>query len=170
MKITRQPKEYYDRFADKPVEIQPFDPESKRQSSRYLATLNAVLAPFGVSAELHGSVELEVAGKGEWEFAIWLTDAQWYPVLVRLINHFGSIYELTEEFALFDDSDNGEPIEIILMRGEVAKQNQAVMTYWRTHPAALKDYEQGKLQHAHSKREYYWWKDNLIADILESLP
>jgi hypothetical protein len=27
----------------------------------------------------------------------------------------------------------------------------------------------GKYQHLGSKRDYYWWKDNLIADILESL-
>ena len=165
----RDPKAYYNRFANKPVEIRPFDPESKRQAMRYLATLNELLAPLGVAAELHGSVELEAAGKGEWEFAVWLTDEQWYPVLVRLINHFGSIYELTEDFALFNVSHDGEQIEIIPMRGEAARQNQAVMQYWRTHPAALKRYEQGKHEHAYSKREYYWWKDNLIADILASL-
>lgn len=58
---------------------------------------------------------------------------------------------------------------VILMRGETAQQNQAVMHYWRTHPAALKAYEQGKYRHTYSRREYYWWKDNLIADILGSL-
>jgi hypothetical protein len=135
----------------------------------YLASLNDLLAPFGVTAELFGSVELEVAGKGEWEFAIYPVDQQWYPVLVRLINHFGSIYTLMDEFALFEDSYNGSQIEVIPMRGETAEQNRAVMNFWRTHPAALKEYEQGKYQHAHSKRDYYWWKSNLIADILESL-
>lgn len=55
------------------------------------------------------------------------------------------------------------------MRGKAAKQNQAVMNFWRTDPVALQAYEQGKSQHAHAKRDYYWWKDNLIADILESL-
>lgn len=169
MKVARQPEEYYSRFTDKPVEIRPFAAESKRQSSHYLRGLNDVLAPFGACADLHGSVELEIAGKGEWEFAVWLGDERWYGVLVRLINHFGSIYELTDEFALFNDSYDGKPVEVILMRGETARQNQAVMHYWRTHPEALKDYERGKYRHAHSKREYYRWKDNLIADILESL-
>ena len=169
MKVERQPREQYNKFSDKPVEIRPFDPESKQQAFHYLASLNDILAPFGVSAELHGSVELEIAGKGEWEFAVWLTDQQWYPVLIRLINHFGSIYALSDDFVLFEDRYNGTNIEVIPMRGEAAERNQAVMNFWRNHPAALKGYEQGKYQYAHSKREYYWWKDNLIADILESL-
>jgi hypothetical protein len=33
----------------------------------------------------------------------------------------------------------------------------------------LKEYEQGKLQHAFSKREYYRWKDEYIARIVEAV-
>ena len=169
MKVERNPREYYDRFADKAVAIKPFDPDSKQQALQYLVRLNALLEPLGVAAELFGSVELEIAGKGEWEFAIWLTDQQWYPVLIRLINHFGSIYALSDDFVLFEASDNGRAIEVIPMRGETTARNQAVMNFWRSNLVALKAYEQGKYQHAHSKRDYYWWKDNLIADILESV-
>lgn len=169
MKVTRKPREYFNRLADKPVTIKPFDPESKQQALLYLARLNDRLVPLGVAAELFGSVELEIAGKGEWEFALWLTDQQWYPVLIGLINQFGAIYTLSDDFALFEDTDNGQAIEVIAMRGTTAEQNQAVMAFWRNNPAALKVYEQGKAQHAHSKRDYYWWKENLIADILESL-
>ena len=169
MKVERKPREHFNQLADKPVAIKPFDPESKQQALQYLARLNDLLAPFGVTAELFGSVALEIAGKGEWEFAVWLTDQQWYPVLIRLINHFGSIYALSDDFALFADSDNGRDIEVIPMRGEAAARNQAVMNFWRNEPAALKAYEQGKYQHVHSKRDYYWWKNNLIADILQSL-
>ena len=99
------------------VAIKPFDHESKQQALQYLARLNALLAPSGVVAELHGSVALEIAGKGEWEFALWLTDEQWYPVLIRLINHFGSIYALSDDFVLFEDKDNGNNIEVMPMRG-----------------------------------------------------
>ena len=136
MNVERRPREHFNRFADKPVKIRPFDAASKQESFQYLAALNEILAPLGVSAELFGSTDLEIAGKGEWEFAIYLDDQQWYPVLIRLINHFGAIYELTDDFVLFDDSCNETPIEVIPMRGETAQRNQAVMQYWRTHPAA----------------------------------
>lgn len=169
MKVERKPREYFNKFSDKPVKIKPFDPESKQQALHYLARLNDLLVPFGLTAELFGSVELEVAGKGEWEFAIYPGDQQWYPLLIHLINHFGAIYTLSDDFALFEDSYNGTSIEIIPMRGETAERNHAIMNFWRNNPVALKAYEQGKYQYAHAKRDYYWWKENLIADILEAL-
>ena len=135
----------------------------------YLARLNERLAPHNVEAELHGSVELEVAGKGEWEFAIYLDDERWFPVLKTLINHFGAIFELTDDFALFEDRQGEMDIEVIPMRGETAIQNQAIMAYWRNNPAAREEYARQKSEFANSKRAYYWWKSNLIAAIRESL-
>ncbi len=52
------------------------------------------------------------------------------------------------------------------MRGGTAERNQAIMRYWREHPAA---YEEQKYRHCHAKRDYYRWKEHFIADILDSL-
>lgn len=169
MKPQRRPSESIDRLPEQPIEIKPFDPKSKQRSSLYREQLNQLLAPYGAFAELFGSMELEIATKGEWEYAIYLTDEQWFPVLVCLINHFGSIHALIEDFAVFTDVWEGEEIEVIPMRNDAAKRNQAIMDYWRSNPAALQEYEQGKLQHAFSKRRYYRWKDEYIARIVETL-
>jgi hypothetical protein len=118
---------------------------------------------------LTGSVELEISTKGEWEYGIYLTDEQWFPVLVFLINHFGSIHTLMDDFAVFTDRFHGIDIEIFPMCNESAQRNRAIMDYWGRNPVALKDYEQGKLWHAFSKREYYRWKDEYIARIVEML-
>ncbi len=59
-------------------------------------TAQAYLPELGVP-----DVQLELAGKGEWEFAIFPTDAQWYPILTLLINHFKSIYVLSDDFVVF---------------------------------------------------------------------
>ena len=169
MKVQRLPKSYFDRFAEKPVTIKPFDPHSKELALTYLTELHEILAPHDVEAELHGSVELEVAGKGEWEFAIYLDNEHWFPVLKTLINHFGAIFELMDDFALFEDRQGEMDIEVIPMRGETAIQNRAIMAYWRSNSAAREEYARQKYEYAYSKRAYYWWKSNLIADILESL-
>lgn len=169
MKPQRRPQENIDRQPTQPIELKPFDPISKRQAQVYCEQLERLLAPFGASAELFGSVELEIVTKGEWEFAIYLTDEQWFPVLICLINHFEAIHALMDDFAVFTDVFEGTDVEIIPMRAESAQRNQALMNYWRSNPAALKDYEQGKLQHAFSKREYYRWKDEYIARIVETL-
>ena len=94
MKPQRRPKESIDRLPNQPIELTPFDPVSKQRAGIYRERLNQLLAPFEAFAELSGSLELEIATKGEWDFAIYLTDEQWFPVLVCLINHFHSIHFL----------------------------------------------------------------------------
>jgi hypothetical protein len=169
MEPQRRPKEDIERLTNQPIDIKPFDSMSKQRANIYCELLNQKLAPFGAAAELFGSVELEIATKGEWEFAIYLTDEQWFSVLIYLINHFGAIHSLMDDFAVFTDVSQGTDIEVIPMRGDSAKRNQAIMKYWRDNQAALKEYERGKLQHAFSKREYYRWKDEYIARLVEKL-
>jgi len=169
MKPQRRPKESIDRLPEQPIEIKPFDPISKQAAVIYCEPLNQLLAPYNASAELTGSVALEIATKGEWEYAIYLSDEQWFPVLVCLINHFGSIHLLSDDFAVFTDHSQTTEIEVLPMRRESARRNRAIMNYWRTNPAALKEYEQGKLDHSYSRREYYRWKDEYLARIVEML-
>ena len=65
MKPQRRPNENIDQQPNQPIEIKPFDPISKQQANLYCEQLNQLLVPFGASAELFGSVELEIAAKGE---------------------------------------------------------------------------------------------------------
>jgi GrpB-like predicted nucleotidyltransferase (UPF0157 family) len=169
MKADRYPESYFEKLSTDPILLKPFDPESKRNALAYGKELNILLSPFSVHAELFGSTELEITGKGEWEFGIWLDDQHWYPVLTMLINHFRSIHFLSDDFALFNDQAQGTEIEIIPMRGEAAARNQALMKYWRSNPKAVQAYHSGKIAHAYSRREYYRWKNNHISDIVESL-
>ncbi len=169
MHVERMPDEAFERFSLTPVVIRPFDPASKRAALAYGERLNDRLGPTGVAAELFGSVALEIAGKGEWEFALYPSDAQWYPTLIALINHYRGVYTMSDEFVLFNDECDGHPIEVIVMRGGTAERNRAIMRYWREHPDALAFYEAEKYRHCHAKREYYRWKEHFIADILEAL-
>jgi hypothetical protein len=169
MKPDRLQDSDLENLSNDPVVMIPFNPESKRAAKMYGNKLDAMLSPFSVHAELFGSTDLEIDGKGEWEFAIWLDDKQWYSVLIILINHFGSIYTLDEDFALFEDVYQGMKIEVIPMRGEASARNQAIMKYWRTNPEAVTAYKRGKIEHAYSKREYYRWKNKHISDIVETL-
>ena len=169
MKADRYPESYFEKLSDDPIQLKAFDPESKRAALKYGKELDHMVSPYSVRAELFGSTDLEIPGKGEWEFGIWLGDQQWYPVLTMLINHFHSIHFMSDDFALFTDNAAGTEIEIIAMRGEAAARNQALMKYWRGNPAGVEAYQAGKLAHAYSKREYYRWKNNHICEIVESL-
>ena len=169
MKADRLPDSDFEKLPNDSVAMIPFDPESKRAAKTYGNKLDALLSPFSVHAELFGSTDLEIDGKGEWEFGIWLDDQQWYSVLIMLINHFGSIYTLDDDFALFEDVYEGTKVEVIPMRGDASARNQAIMKYWRTNLEAVTAYKRGKIEHAYSKREYYRWKNKHISDIVETL-
>lgn len=169
MKPQRRSEELINQQPNEPIDIRPFDPINKQRSEIYRERLNQLLEPIGAFAELSGSLELEIASKGEWDIAIYLTDEQWFPVLVCLINHFHSIHFLEEDFAVFTDKSEGTDVEVFPMRGDASRRNQSIMDYWRANPAALKEFEQGKLKHAYSRREYYRWKDEFIARIVETI-
>ena len=85
MRVERGKPEDYAQFSTRPVPIRPFDPDSKRAALAYGARLNKTLAPMGVAAELHGSLALGLAGKGEWEFALYPSPERWYPTLTLLV-------------------------------------------------------------------------------------
>jgi hypothetical protein len=169
MKAERLPDSYFEKLSNDPVIMMPFHPASKRAAKAYGKRLDILLTPFSGHAELFGSTDLEIDGKGEWEFTIWLDDERWYSVLIMLINHFGSIYTLDDDFALFEDVYEGTKLEVIPMRGDASARNQAIMKYWRTNPEAVTAYKRGKIEHAYSKREYYRWKNKHISDIVETL-
>ena len=169
MRVERGKPEEYEKFSTRPVPIRPFDPDSKRAVLAYGARLNERLASMGVAAELHGSLALELAGKGEWEFALYPSPDRWYPTLTLLVNQLPAVYMMSEELVTLNDVCDGHDVEVIAMRGNAAACNRAIMGYWREHPAAAAVYAAEKYRHAHSKRDYYRWKDNYIADILESL-
>jgi hypothetical protein len=169
MKPQRRRPEDIEGLPDQPIHIRRFDPAYKQAALLYQERLNQILIPWNAQAELTGSVALEIATKGEWEYAIYLDDAGWYPVLVGLINHFHAVHYLSEDLAVFTDVFEGIEIEVFPVRNEAAARNRAIMTYWQTNPGALQAYEQGKLDHTYSKREYYRWKDNYFAEIVETL-
>ncbi|MEZ4726959.1 MAG: hypothetical protein R3E79_07480 [Caldilineaceae bacterium] len=68
MKVERKPRDYYNRFADKPVAIKPFDPESKQQALHYLVRLNA-LRRLGSWPSFTVPLPWRSPGR-EWEFAL----------------------------------------------------------------------------------------------------
>lgn len=169
MKADRVPEERIAGLPEIPMGLRPFEPQSKALALAYGEQLSRHLAPLGLTAQLFGSTQLEIAGKGEWEFLIGATDDQWFPLLISLINRFKKIYALRDDFAVFGDMSAGYEIEVIPLRGDALQRNLAVMAYWESDPRRKAAYEAGKWQHAHSRRSYYRWKSDYIAEIVESL-
>lgn len=170
MKINRPDPAYFELIDEDPVTLYPFDQELLDQSNAYLEQINYDLESIGVAAEPHGSLPLKLAGKNEWEYAIYLDSEQWDAVRTFLQEKYGEPKYEEEEMILFKwKLKDGRKVELVMMRGDMAIKNKAIAEYWRNNKEAREEYERLKYEHTHSKRAYYWWKANYIADILERL-
>lgn len=74
MKADRLPDSDFEKLPNDPVIMMPFNPESKRAAKADGYKLDSILSSHSAYAELFGSTDPEIAGKGEWEFAIRLDD------------------------------------------------------------------------------------------------
>lgn len=163
-------EEYFTRFAEKPVKIIPFNPKTKEKALKYKKDLYELLKEWQVEIEIHGSTELEIAGKGEIEIAVYPKKGDWFDILIFLINHFKMIGNLRKDYARFNTIFENEEIEIIVTKGKSAEVNRKLQQYLKENKSILKEYENLKYKHAHSKREYYIQKDKFFRKVIEQIP
>jgi hypothetical protein len=170
MKVERPDPAYFELIDEDPVTLYPFDQVLLDQSNEYLTEINAIIESCGVAAVAHGSLPLGLGGKNEWEYAIYLDIKKWASVRAYLVEKFGEQnYEETEMILFKWKLEDGRKVELVLMCGDMAIKNKAITEYWKNNKKAREEYEALKYEHTHSKRAYYWWKANYIADILERL-
>jgi hypothetical protein len=55
MKSQRLLESYFEKFSNDPIQLKPFDPESKRRAMAYGEKLDILLARFSLHAKLFGS-------------------------------------------------------------------------------------------------------------------
>ena len=163
-------KEYFTRFSEKPVKIIPFNTKTKEKAHKYKRFLEDLLYKWNVNIKVHGSTELEIAGKGEIEIAIYPSSKDWFDILVFLINHYKMVGNLRKDYARFNDSFENEEIEVIVTKGKSAKVNRKLQNYLKSNAELLSDYEKLKYNFAYSKREYYIQKDKFFRKIIEQIP
>lgn len=163
------PKKFFEQFGDKPVDLKPFDPQSLNAAYEYLHQLNEFLNSWNVKAELFGSTPLRIAGKGEFEYAVFLQTKNWYDVITALARRYKNVWTILSDIVVLTDTYQGHSVEIIALRGHRAKINKAIMDALSSDPVLLKAYEELKFKYAHSKKEYYYQKNKFFRDLLVNI-
>ena len=164
------PMRFFEQFGDKPVELKPFDPQALKVANEYLHHLNEFLNSWDVTAELFGSTPLRIAGKGEFEYAVYLKSKNWYEVITALARGYKNVWTIQSDIVVITDEFHGHRIEIIALRGHRAKINKAIMVALESDKALLKRYEELKFKYAYAKKDYYYQKNQFFYELLRSLP
>ncbi len=116
-----------------------------------------------------GSTAYGISGKGDIEYGVYPSDAEWEETLQLLKCHFGNPGHVEPDYARFNAMETDQEIEIIVMRGRQAEIDQRLQTYLLTHRKVLQEYEQIKAQFSFSKREYQKQKDGFLEKVISIL-
>jgi hypothetical protein len=162
------PDDNYERYRTTPVAVKPFDPRSRDVARRMIASLHDALPSAALAHR--GSTAWGIAGKGDIEIGVYPADGAWDDAISLLSKRYGSPGSLEDEYARFNHACEAYEIEIIVLRGRVAARDVTLHTIMAGNPRLLAEYEQVKLQHAYSRREYQRHKDMFFAAVLASLP
>lgn len=167
--FTKLPKDYSDKYTDKPVRIIPFNPKSKQVANEYIKKIRSLLLKYKVNFLLRGSTAYEIAGKGEIEIGVYPKEKEWKEVLGTLKSHFGTIDNLEENYARFNNKLGGFEIEVILLKGHDAVIDKKLTEYLKNSPELLQEYEKIKRKYSYSKREYMIHKNDFLEGIVKKL-
>lgn len=162
-------EKFFQKIPDVPVDIKPFEPETKQIAQRYKKLLDRLLARFGLTAQIRGSVGLEIAGKGEIDLRIFVPDKRWFDVTLHLINYYRRVENLEEEYIRFIDFYEECEIEIGLVCGQTALVEKKLFKYLKNHLDILKNYVEIKRKYAFSKREYARQKHKFFKSVISKL-
>lgn len=110
---------YFNKFSTKPVLLIPHDPKSKGIAEEYIDKLNNLIRNTFPDVEIvhRGSTAFGIIGKGDVELGLYVSQKDWYEVIIILINHYKGIGNLEKNYARFNDKYKGYEIEIILFSG-----------------------------------------------------
>jgi len=165
--FTKLPKNYFDKFSDKPVKIIPFDPKSRVVAEKYIKKIELLLKNFKVEISHRGSTAFGIAGKGEIEIGVYPLEKEWNVVIETLTTYFGKVDNLEKNYARFNDCFEGFEIEVVLFKGYDATIDKRLTEYLKNSPEVLREYEKLKYKYAYSKKEYMIQKNKFLEAIVE---
>ncbi len=151
------------------IELREFDPEYKKISDEYIATLSRLLKWSRSQIRVRGSTAFEIMGKGDIDICIFPPDKNWYFVVKQLMNYYEHIIGLEEEYASFDDIYKGVNIEIVVLRNYAAKVEKALFHAIKKDNKLIKKYILLKKKYAFSRRKYLEAKNAFFSSIIRFL-
>ena len=164
------PADDYSRYKTTPVTHESWNSRTKLVARDVIKQLGKILEPLDVDIRHMGSTALEIAGKNEIEVYIFPASGDWETVFHRLRETYGDPGYTDQDFIRFDGQAGGFELEIIQLRGYVAKVNKALYQYLADHPQLCQEYEALKKRYSFSKREYQIHKEQFFDRVVQQIP
>jgi hypothetical protein len=167
--LPQIPKEYFDKFKDKKVNITSWDPKSKNVALRYVSKLKHILKDVNAEIIHKGSTAYQIAGKGEIEIGVYPNEADWEETMKLLEENIGEVNNLENNYARFNDNYEGFEIEVILMKGYDAVVDKKLTEFLMNSKQLLEEYKKLKYKYSYSKKDYMIAKDKFFRKVISKI-
>ncbi len=167
--LNKFPKEFFDKYEEKPVKLIPYSDEMRVLADKYLQELETLLGGQEAELGLIGSVAYKIPAS-DVEIAVYATDKNWVEILDILKNKFGNPVNLDNEFARFKIRSEVYKFSIHVYcgyEGEVVKKMTGFMI---SNPGLIEDYKNLKEKYCYSQKEHQYQKNAFLEKVIEQIP
>jgi len=168
--LDKYPEEYFLKYKEKPVNIKPYNSSQTSVAMRYIKLLRHILKSTNATFMVRGSTLFKIQGKGDVEVGIYTRESEWETVLKKLEKRFSKPENLEENYARFNDVQDGTEVEIIVLKGHEASVDIKLHKYLLKHKNLLAEYENIKKEYSFSKREYQRQKSRFLSKVILAIP
>lgn len=167
--LNKFPKEFFDRYEEKPVELIPYSDEMKSLADKYLQELQTLLNGQEVEFEIIGSVAYEIPAS-DVEIAVYANDKNWVEILDILKNKYGDPVNLDNEFVRFKIRGEAYKFSIHVYCGYEGKVSKKMTKFMISNPSLIEDYKNLKEKYCFSQKEYQYQKNAFLEKVIEQIP
>jgi len=167
--LNKFPKEFFDRYEEKPVKLIPYSDDMKSLANKYLQELETILSGQEVELETIGSVAYKIPAS-DVEIAVYATDKNWTEILDILKNKYGNPVNLDNEFARFKIRTEIYKFSIHVYRGHEGEVVKKMTEYMINNPDLIKEYTDLKEKYCFSQKEYQYQKNTFLEKVIKQIP
>jgi len=167
--LNKFPKEFFDKYEEKPVKLIPYSDEMKSLADKYLQELRILLNGQEVELGTIGSVAYKIPAS-DVEIAIYATEKNWAEILDILKNKHGEPFNLDSEFARFKIREEIYKFSIHVYCGYEGEVVKKMTKFMISNPNLIEDYQNMKEKYCFSQKEYQYQKNVFLNKVIESIP
>lgn len=167
--LNKFPKEFWDKYEEKPVKLIPYSDDMKSLADKYLQELETLLSGQEVVFEIIGSVAYKIPAS-DVEIAVYTTEENWVDILNILKNKYGNPINLDNEFARFKIRGEIYKFSIHIYCGYEGEVSKKMTEFMISNPSLIEDYKNLKEKYCFSQKEYQYQKNVFLEKVTEQIP
>lgn len=167
--LNKFPKEFWDRYEEKPMKLIPYSDDMKFLADKYLQELKTLLNDQEVEFEIIGSVAYKIPAS-DVEVAVCAIENNWTEILDILKNKYGNPFNLDNEFARFKIRGEIYKFSIHVYCGYEGEVSKKMTKFMISSPNLIEDYKNLKEKYCFSQKEYQYQKNAFLEKITEQIP